>query len=71
MYVEQTIINAVPWCSFASRSRAQVFHNIPEFSEHSVNTARVKTHARVMTHVEGGWPREIDYSGVAKGWSGP
>ncbi|CAJ1383167.1 unnamed protein product [Effrenium voratum] len=49
MYVEQTIINAV-------------FHNIPEFSEHSVNTARVKTHARVMTHVEGGWPREIDYS---------
>ncbi|CAK9077521.1 unnamed protein product [Durusdinium trenchii] len=49
MYVEQTIINAV-------------FHNIPEFSEHSVNTARVKTHARVMTHVEGGWPKEIDYS---------
>jgi len=49
MYVEQTIINAV-------------FHNIPEFSEHSVNTARVKTSARVMTHVEGGWPKEIDYS---------
>lgn len=49
MYVEQTIINAV-------------FHNIPEFSEHSVNTAQVKTHARVMTHVEGGWPKEIDYS---------
>ncbi|CAK8996443.1 unnamed protein product [Durusdinium trenchii] len=40
----------------------RVFHNIPEFSEHSVNTARVKTHARVMTHVEGGWPKEIDYS---------
>lgn len=49
MYVEQTIINAV-------------FHNIPEFSEHSVNTARVKTNPRSMTHVEGGWPREIDYS---------
>ena len=46
MYVEQTIINAV-------------FHNIPEFSEHSVNTARVKTSARVMTHVEGGWCRNI------------
>lgn len=27
-----------------------------------MNTARVKTHARVMTHVEGGWPKEIDYS---------
>ncbi len=40
----------------------QVFHNIPEFSEHSVNTARVKTNPRSMTHVEGGWPREIDYS---------
>ena len=44
------------------KTQPQVFHNIPEFSEHSVNTARVKTHARVMTHVEGGWPKEIDYS---------
>jgi len=47
MYVEQTIINAV-------------FHNIPTMSEHSVNTARVKTHSRVMYHVEGGWPKEVD-----------
>ena len=46
----------------AGALQIQVFHNIPEFSEHSVNTARVKTHARVMTHVEGGWPKEIDYS---------
>ncbi|CAK9075024.1 70 kDa intermediate chain [Durusdinium trenchii] len=72
MYVEQTIINAATWfwCGAALAKSEQrtdivfmtVFHNIPEFSEHSVNTARVKTHARVMTHVEGGWPKEIDYS---------
>jgi len=49
MYVEQTIINAV-------------FHNIPTMSEHAVNTARVKTHSRVMNHVEGGWPKEVDYT---------
>jgi len=49
MYVEQTIINAV-------------FHNIPTASEHSVNTARVKTNSRVMNHVEGGWPKEVDYT---------
>jgi len=47
MYVEQTIINAV-------------FHNIETMSEHSVNTARVRTSSRVMNHVEGGWPKEVD-----------
>lgn len=49
MYVEQRIHNAV-------------FHNIPTMSEHSVNTARVKTNNRAMTHMEGGWPKEIDSS---------
>lgn len=49
MYVEQTICNLT-------------LDNIPQFSEHSVNTARVQTKSRVMLHVEGGWPKEVDYS---------
>merc|ERR1740120_669711 len=49
MYVEQTILNCC-------------LDNIPEFSEHSVNTARVQTKSRVMLHVEGGWPKEVDYT---------
>jgi dynein intermediate chain 2, axonemal len=47
MYVEQTILNIV-------------LDNIPEMSEHSVNTARVQTKSRVMIHTEGGWPKEVD-----------
>jgi len=47
MYVEQTILNLV-------------LDNIPEFSEHAVNTARVQTKTRPMRHTEGGWPKEID-----------
>eukprot|EP00928_Gymnodinium_smaydae_P081400 TRINITY_DN64938_c0_g1_i1.p1 TRINITY_DN64938_c0_g1~~TRINITY_DN64938_c0_g1_i1.p1 ORF type:complete len:619 (+),score=158.15 TRINITY_DN64938_c0_g1_i1:248-1858(+) len=47
MYVEQTIL-------------VLVADNIPQFSEHDVNTARVQTKSRAMTHVEGGWPREVD-----------
>mmetsp|Transcript_31809 Transcript_31809/g.69554 ORF Transcript_31809/g.69554 Transcript_31809/m.69554 type:complete len:576 (+) Transcript_31809:126-1853(+) len=49
MYVEQTIMNVV-------------VDNIPNLSEHSVNTARVQTKSRVMSHTEGGWPREVDAS---------
>jgi dynein intermediate chain 2 len=47
MYVEQTILNLV-------------LDNIPQFSEHAVNTARVQTKTRPMIHTEGGWPKEID-----------
>jgi len=47
MYLEQTILNLV-------------LDNIPQFSEHAVNTARVKTASRTMIHTEGGWPKEID-----------
>eukprot|EP00747_Dinoflagellata_sp_TGD_P086147 gnl/TRDRNA2_/TRDRNA2_163163_c0_seq2.p2 gnl/TRDRNA2_/TRDRNA2_163163_c0~~gnl/TRDRNA2_/TRDRNA2_163163_c0_seq2.p2 ORF type:complete len:573 (+),score=135.62 gnl/TRDRNA2_/TRDRNA2_163163_c0_seq2:78-1796(+) len=47
MYVEQTVLNIV-------------LDNIPQFSEHSVNTARVQTKNRAMNHFEGGWPKEID-----------
>lgn len=47
MYVEKTILDLV-------------LDNIPEFSEHAVNTARVQTKSRAMTHIEGGWPKEID-----------
>lgn len=47
MYVEQTILNLV-------------LDNIPQFSEHEVNTARVKTSSRTMIHTEGGWPKEIE-----------
>ncbi|CAE8709077.1 unnamed protein product [Polarella glacialis] len=49
MFVEQTILNLV-------------LDNICDFSEHSVNTARVQTKSRVMIHTEGGWPKEVDYS---------
>mmetsp|Transcript_88772 Transcript_88772/g.250040 ORF Transcript_88772/g.250040 Transcript_88772/m.250040 type:complete len:571 (-) Transcript_88772:220-1932(-) len=49
MFVEQTILNLT-------------VDNIPAFSEHSVNTARVQTRNRAMLHIEGGWPKEIDYS---------
>eukprot|EP00927_Polykrikos_kofoidii_P047206 TRINITY_DN4130_c0_g2_i1.p1 TRINITY_DN4130_c0_g2~~TRINITY_DN4130_c0_g2_i1.p1 ORF type:complete len:575 (-),score=107.07 TRINITY_DN4130_c0_g2_i1:465-2189(-) len=46
-YVEQTILSLVE-------------DNIPIYSEHSVNTARVQTKSRGMIHVEGGWPKEVD-----------
>jgi len=47
MYIEQTILSIV-------------VDNIPQMSESTVNTARVQTKARVMIHVEGGWPKEVD-----------
>lgn len=47
LFVDQTVLNAV-------------LDNIPQFSEHSVNTARVQTKNRGMIHTEGGWPKEID-----------
>jgi len=49
MYVEQTILHLV-------------VDNIPQFSEHSVNTARVQTKSRAMIHTEGGWPSGIDHT---------
>mmetsp|Transcript_39003 Transcript_39003/g.82935 ORF Transcript_39003/g.82935 Transcript_39003/m.82935 type:complete len:582 (+) Transcript_39003:117-1862(+) len=49
MYVEQTIMSIT-------------LDNIPSFSEHSVNTARVQTKSRAMLHEEGGWPKEVDYT---------
>jgi dynein intermediate chain 2 len=49
MYVEQTLLHLV-------------LDNIPEFSEASVNTARVQTKSRSMFHMEGGWPKDIDAS---------
>jgi len=49
MYVEQTV------CSIT-------LDNIPQLSEHSVNTARVQTRSRAMLHAEGGWPKEVDYT---------
>jgi dynein intermediate chain 2 len=50
-YVEETILSTT-------------LHNIPEMSEHSVNTARVQTKIRAMLHVEGGWPKEVDSTEV-------
>ena len=37
-----------------------VVDNIPAMSYHSVNTERVVTESKGQSHVEGGWPREID-----------
>eukprot|EP00742_Colponemidia_sp_Colp-10_P001216 GILJ01001309.1.p1 GENE.GILJ01001309.1~~GILJ01001309.1.p1 ORF type:complete len:593 (-),score=99.77 GILJ01001309.1:140-1918(-) len=39
-----------------------VLDNIPEMSEHTVNTERVVTVNKGMKHLEGGWPKEIDPS---------
>ncbi|KAF4676915.1 Dynein intermediate chain 2, axonemal, partial [Perkinsus chesapeaki] len=38
------------------------FDNIPVMSEHSVNTDTVKTGNKGQVHIEGGWPKEVDYS---------
>ena len=37
-----------------------ILSNIPELSEHSVNTGRVASSGFHMKHVEGGWAREVD-----------
>jgi dynein intermediate chain 2 len=34
--------------------------NIAEYSEHSVNTERVSTGDKGMSHREGGWPGGVD-----------
>lgn len=39
-----------------------VLDNIPQFSEHRVNTERVATNNRGMKHVVGGWPKDYDYT---------
>jgi dynein intermediate chain 2, axonemal len=39
-----------------------ILDNIPQFSEHRVNTERIPTHNRGMKHVVGGWPQELDYT---------
>mmetsp|Transcript_50908 Transcript_50908/g.80759 ORF Transcript_50908/g.80759 Transcript_50908/m.80759 type:complete len:578 (-) Transcript_50908:95-1828(-) len=49
LYIEQTILNVV-------------LHNIPIFSQASVNTARVQCKNSSMFHYEGGWPKEVDPS---------
>lgn len=40
--------------------RKFVADNIPKKSEHSVNTDRVKTKSLGMSHLEGGWPKEVN-----------
>eukprot|EP00744_Colponema_vietnamica_P003227 GILI01004977.1.p1 GENE.GILI01004977.1~~GILI01004977.1.p1 ORF type:complete len:582 (-),score=174.73 GILI01004977.1:310-2055(-) len=37
-----------------------ILDNIPDMTEHSVNTLRVVTVNKGMKHLEGGWPKEID-----------
>jgi dynein intermediate chain 2 len=49
LYVEKTVCDAV-------------LDNIPEFSEHSVNTVKVKLQSQTMLHTEGGWPKEVDHT---------
>ena len=36
--------------------------NIPVLSTHEVNTERLVTQSRNMKHIEGGWPKEFDYT---------
>lgn len=35
---------------------------VPELSEHEVNTNAVIFTNKAMSHVEGGWPKDIDYT---------
>lgn len=37
---------------------------VPEMSEHEANTVAVILASKAMSHVEGGWPKDIDYSEV-------
>lgn len=41
---------------------ALLLDNTPTLSEHQVNTERVMTDNRGMKHMEGGWPKDIDYT---------
>lgn len=41
---------------------ALLLDNTPMLSEHQVNTERVLTDNRGMKHMEGGWPKEIDFT---------
>mmetsp|Transcript_37152 Transcript_37152/g.82649 ORF Transcript_37152/g.82649 Transcript_37152/m.82649 type:complete len:561 (+) Transcript_37152:351-2033(+) len=35
---------------------------VPEMSEHEANTMAVILASKAMSHVEGGWPKDVDYS---------
>jgi dynein intermediate chain 2 len=35
---------------------------VPEMSEHEANTNAVTYASKAMSHVEGGWPKDVDYS---------
>ncbi len=35
---------------------------VPEMSEHEANTVAVILASKAMSHVEGGWPKDVDYS---------
>ncbi len=49
--------------NYAFRSpTALLLDNTPMLSEHQVNTERVLTDNRGMKHMEGGWPKEIDFT---------
>lgn len=39
-----------------------ILDNIPQMTEHRVNTERVATQNQGMKHVVGGWPKEYDYT---------
>eukprot|EP00935_MAST-01C_sp_MAST-1C-sp1_P000029 g29.t1 len=34
----------------------------PFYSQHEVNTDRIETHDEQMRHIEGGWPKDVDYT---------
>lgn len=42
-----------------------VLSNIPQMSFHSVNTERIPTTQRGMSHTQGGWPDDVDHTEVA------
>ena len=41
---------------------ATCFDTAPQMSEHEVNTERLVTKTSSMRHVEGGWPKDVDFT---------
>lgn len=49
-----TVINRNPVTTVA--------HVVPEMSEHEANTTAVLFASKAANHVEGGWPKDVDYT---------
>lgn len=66
--VPATIIEAIPSTdaydsNYVARNPSiSMFDTAPQMSEHEANTERMVTKSSSMRHVEGGWPRDVDFT---------